>query len=82
MHHPRDIPVPEDMHQEVAIEGTPYRVTFRDYFPDFAITEHGPGSRSSQPNNPAVSFTLTGPEGTDAYLLFALHPDFQSMHGF
>jgi len=78
----REIPVPEPLHQTVAVEGTPYRLTFEDYFPDFAITEDGLVSRSAQPNNPAVSFTLTGPEGTDAYLLFALHPDFQTLHGF
>ena len=61
--------------------GTPNRLLFKDYFPDFAITEQGVPSRSMQPNNPAVACTLTGPEGTDPYLLFALHPDFSSIHG-
>ena len=79
---PREIPVPAERHQEIAVEGTPYRITFKDYFPDFAITEQGPVNRSQEPNNPAVSFTLSGPEGTDAYLLFALHPDFPALHGF
>lgn len=78
----REIPVPDVFGQPIRLEGTPYRVTFKDYFPDFALTEHGPASRSEEPNNPAVSFTLEGPEGTDAYLLFALHPEFQSIHGF
>src|SRR3989338_8276261 len=76
----REIPVPDELNQATPVEGTPYRITFKDYFPDFAITEAGLVSRSSQPNNPAVSFTLTWPEGADAYLLFALHPDFQAMH--
>lgn len=77
----REIPVPDTLNQAIPVEGTPYQITFKDYFPDFAITEAGLVNRSSQPHNPAVSFTLTGPEGADAYLLFALHPDFQAMHG-
>ena len=81
MEAPRDIPVPAERNADVAVEGTPYRIIFKDYFPDFAITEQGIVSRSRQPNNPAVSFVLSGPEGTDAYLLFALHPDFPALHG-
>lgn len=76
-----ELPVPDELGRSTEIPGTPYRITFKDYFPDFAITEQGLTSRSDQPNNPAVSFTLTGPEGTDAYLLFALHPDISAMHG-
>ena len=76
-----ELPVPNELNRTVEVEGTPYRVTFKDYFPDFAITEQGLTSRSDEPNNPAVSFTLEGPEGADAYLLFALHPDISSMHG-
>ena len=76
-----DLPVPESLGLPTAIEGTPYAVTFKDYFPDFAITEQGPVTRSGQPNNPAVSLTLSGPEGTDAHLLFALHPEFAALHG-
>lgn len=77
----RAIPVPERLGEPVQIEGTPYTVTFKDYFPDFAITEQGLTSRSAQPNNPAVSFTLSGPEGVDAHLLFAFHPEFPALHG-
>ncbi len=77
----RQIPIPTGRGKMVQIEGTPYRLTFRDYFPDFALSEKGPVSRSAQPNNPAVAFTLTGPEGTDAHLLFALHPEFEAVHG-
>jgi len=76
----RRIPVPDELGHPIKLEGTPYTVTFKDYFPDFTMTEQGLGSRSEQPNNPAVSFTLSGPEGADAHLLFALHPDFPSMH--
>ncbi|MBI4597103.1 MAG: cytochrome c biogenesis protein ResB [Candidatus Omnitrophica bacterium] len=79
---PQQMPVPAERNLAVNVPGTPYSVTFKDYFPDFAITEEGVISRSETPNNPAISFILSGPEGTDAYLLFALHPDFQSMHGF
>ena len=78
---PIEIPVPIERNRVIPVEGTPYRLTLKDYFPDFAITEEGLTSRSNQPNNPAVSFTLEGPEGTDAYLLFALHPDISAMHG-
>jgi len=76
-----EIPVPEQLHQPLTIEGTPYTITFKDYFPDFAISEQGLVSRSDEPKNPAVAFTLSGPEGTDAHLLFAFHPDFPALHG-
>lgn len=78
---PQEIDVPEQMHQPIAISGTPYHLTFKEYFPDFVIAENGPATRSDQPNNPAVAFTLSGPEGTDPYLLFAMHPDIAGMHG-
>ncbi|MDO8729720.1 MAG: cytochrome c biogenesis protein CcsA [Candidatus Omnitrophota bacterium] len=77
----REIPVPARMDRPMLIEGTPYRIRFKGYFHDFAIEGKGAVNRSDQPNNPAVAFTLTGPEGTDAHLLFALHPDFAEMHG-
>ena len=76
-----ELPVPDERGRTIEVKGTPYHITFKDYFPDFAITEQGPTSRSAQPKNPAVSFTLTGPEGTDAHLLFALHPEIPAMHG-
>lgn len=76
-----EVPVPDAMGGTVELKGTPYRVTFKDFFPDFVLGEQGPESRSQEPRNPAVSFVLTGPEGADAHLLFALHPDISSMHG-
>ena len=78
---PIEIPVPAQRGRTIPVKGTPYRLTFKDYFPDFVISEEGLMSRSSEPNNPAVSFTLEGPEGVDPYLLFALHPDISAMHG-
>ncbi len=75
------VPVPDSVGASVAIEGTPYRVTFKDFFPDFILGPHGPTSRSNDPNNPAIALVLQGPEGTDPYLLFALHPDFSTIHG-
>jgi len=77
----QEIPVPSDFSQPIAIEGTEYRITFKDYFTDLGITPHGVVNRSDRPNNPAVAFTLTGPEGTDPFLIFALHPDFPTLHG-
>lgn len=76
----QELPVPEQLGVPTAIQGTPYAVTFKDYFPDFAITEQGLASRSDEPRNPAVSFTLAGPEGIDAHLLFAFHPEFPELH--
>lgn len=78
-----EVPVPwtQRFDQPVAIAGTPYTVTFKDYFPDFVIAEHGPTSRSDAPRNPAVAFVLSGPEGDDPHLAFAFHPDFSAMHG-
>jgi hypothetical protein len=64
-----------------AVGETPYTVTFREFLPDFVITAEGVRSRSDEPNNPAVSLLLTGPEGSDAHLLFARHPDFSASHG-
>ena len=75
------VPVPERLEDPVRLAGTPYTVQFKEYFPDFAITDEGLSSRSAEPNNPAVSFVLSGPEGQDPYLLFALHPDFPMIHG-
>ncbi len=77
----QELPVPQTMGEAIAIEGTPYQLLFKDYFPDFAIGEQGPLTRSDQPNNPAVSFVLSGPEGADPHLLFSRHPDFQALHG-
>ncbi|MBI4323330.1 MAG: cytochrome c biogenesis protein CcsA [Candidatus Omnitrophica bacterium] len=77
----REIPVPDDFSRPVALDGTPYTLTFKEYFTDLAITEQGVANRSDQPNNPAVAFTLTGPEGVEPFLAFALHPDFEAMHG-
>ena len=79
---PYEIPVPERFGQAIPLNGTSYRVTFKDYFPDFALSGHGPVNRSDQPNNPAIAFTVSGPEGVDPYLLFAFHPEFQAIHGF
>ncbi len=75
-----DLSVPERLGEPIPIAQTPYTVTFKDYFADFTITDQGISNRSDEPNNPAVAFVLTGPEGSDAHLLFAFHPDFPSMH--
>lgn len=77
----RDIPVPEVLHQPIELSGTPYRLVFKDFFSDFALSDQGPVNRSDQPNNPAVALILEGPEGTDAHLLFAFHPEFAGLHG-
>ncbi len=78
---PYELAIPERFDGPVSVPETPYHVAFKDYFPDFAMGAQGPMSRSDAPNNPAVAFTVTGPEGTDAYLLFAFHPDISALHG-
>ncbi len=77
----REIPVPRLLKRPIPVSGTPYRVVFKDYFTDLAIAEEGVVNRSREPRNPAVSFVLQGPQGSDPYLLFALHPDFPEIHG-
>ena len=76
-----EIAVPEATGTPLPLEGTPYTVTLKAYFPDFALGADGPTSRSDEPNNPAVALLLKGPEGADPYLVFALHPDFPALHG-
>ncbi len=76
----RSIPIPEDFSRPAAVEGTPYQVTFKEYFSDFALTDSGVVNRSGQPDNPALGFTLSGPEGTDPHLVFAFHPEFPEIH--
>jgi len=75
------IPVPDQFGDTVPLEGSPYELTFKAYFPDFAITEHGPITRSERPNNPAVALVLSGKDQRDAHLLFAKHPEFSTTHG-
>ena len=77
----REIPVPKDFRKPIAVPGTPYLLVFKDYFSDLAVTERGVVNRSKEPNNPAVSFLLRGPQVSEPYLLFALHPDFPEIHG-
>jgi len=78
----KELPVPDPFPDEpIPIEGTPYAATFKDYFTDFAITAHGVTNRSAQLNNPAVALTLTGPEGSEPFLAFARHPEFEALHG-
>jgi hypothetical protein len=77
----REIPVPDTFKRPVPVPGTAYSITFKDYFPDFTLGEQGPVNRSNEAQNPAVAFVLTGPEGADAHLLFALHPEFAAVHG-
>lgn len=77
----REIPVNASLGKTIPIEGTPYTLSLKDYFADFAITEGGPTSRSDSPQNPALAFLLKGPEGEDPFLVFALHPEFEERHG-
>ncbi len=77
----RTIPVEAFLGKTVPLEGTPYTLSLKEYFPDFVITDTGPASRSDSPQNPALSFTLEGPEGKEAFLAFALHPEFEERHG-
>ena len=77
----RQVPVPLDFRKAIDLPGTPYQLTFKEYFTDLGVTEQGVVNRSTQPNNPAVAFTLLGPEGAEPFLAFALHPEFSAIHG-
>ena len=77
----REIDVASTLGKRFPIEGTPYTLFLRDYFADFALTEEGPTSQSDEPLNPALSFTLEGPEGKEPFIVFALYPEFETMHG-
>ena len=76
----REIAIAAPFDQPIPIKGTPYRVTIKEYFPDFAITEQGVRSRSDEPNNPALAFVIADDQGGEPHLAFALHPDFEAMH--
>jgi len=53
-----------------------YRLQLVDYFPDFAFDDAGkPTSRSADPNNPAIRFTISGYDKN--LWLFLLYPDMQ-----
>lgn len=42
------------------VDGTPFTMEVRDYWPDFRITKEGPQTLSQNPNNPAVLLFLRG----------------------
>lgn len=75
------IPVPDSLDEPMPVGKTPYRITFKQFFPDLLVTKEGVTNRSDHPDNPAVAFTLRGSEGSDAYLLFARHPHWQRLEG-
>lgn len=81
LHLRREIPVPRVLGKPIPVSGTPYVLVFKDFFSDLGISQEGVVNRSKEPRNPAVSFVLRGPQGSDPYLLFALHPDFPEIHG-
>ena len=76
----RDIEVKEPFDRPIPIKGTPYQLTIKQYLPDFAITPQGVQSRSEEPNNPALAFVISDEQGSEPHLVFALHPDFETMH--
>lgn len=46
----------------VRLPGDTAQLCIRNYWPDFAMEQGGPTSKSDQPNNPAILVQLTGPE--------------------
>jgi hypothetical protein len=63
------------------VPGTPYRVQVDRLFTRLTLHGKQPVEDPTAPENPAVLFTLTGPGLTDRRIAFALHPDFDEMHG-
>ncbi len=80
LHVTRDLALKEPFGEPIAMRGTPYTVTIKDYLPDFAITEQGVQSRSKEPNNPALAFLVSDKQGSEPHLVFALHPEFEELH--
>lgn len=50
----------ESLGKSQPVEGTPFQLEVRDYWPDFRIQDGKPSTLSEQPNNPAVLVFLSG----------------------
>lgn len=53
-------PAAADKAQEWAVSGTPFRLKFLNYWPDFRLQDGKPVSVSVEPNNPAILVELAG----------------------
>ncbi len=78
---PHRVNVTKALKQPVALVGTPYRVRVRKYFTELAVTPEGVVNQSNRPKNPAVVYTLLGPDGEDTQMVLATDPDFFRTHG-
>jgi len=58
-----------------------YTVTNKEFLPRASIQDGQLINRESGAFNPAIRFTLEGPEGTEEHLAFSEFPDFGSIHG-
>lgn len=67
--------------QVVAVPNTPYKVRVEKIFTNLSLQGKVPVDDPSAPENPAVLFTLEGPDLSDRRIAFANFPDFDQMHG-
>ncbi len=61
-------------------EGEDYTVRLIEFIPRAYIVENDLKNEPDKPLNPAAKFELTGPEGTEEHLPFALFPELGSFH--
>jgi cytochrome c biogenesis protein len=59
---------------ETALRGGAVRVAVLGYYPDFVMDQNGPGTRSSEPANPALRLEVTDALGPEKYWAFARFP--------
>ncbi len=59
----------------------PYQFTILRYCPDFFISDGGPISKSTCPNNPAAEVLVKSDKGENKRWVFAKFPDYGDSHG-
>ena len=67
--------------EEIAIEGTSYKVKGLRYLPDAVVRKNKLVTRSENPNNPAYEFEIRGPDFQETHIVFARFPDLEGVHG-
>lgn len=76
-----DLPLEDCLERSVPVGETEYGIRVLRYLPHATVGANGLTNASNEPVNPAIECTLTGPDGPERRLAFALHPEFGAMHG-
>lgn len=67
--------------QTFTYEGNEYTARLLNFFPRSTIEEGNLVNNPQGGINPAIRFSLVGPEGSENHLAFAMFPQFGSVHG-